>query len=78
MRRRLHGQRYGQKPGMAHPAGQYAHAGGSSSGNDISARMPNRGEWRDKWGAAGVSLDRRRRSPIVEISMLLVSGDCNL
>ena len=42
----------------------------------MQARLPGR-EWRskefkDKWGTAGVSLDQRRKSPIVEISQLLV------
>lgn len=58
---------------MAHPAGQYAH---SSQADDLQSRLPGE-EWRkgfkDKWGTAGVSLDRRRKSPIVEISMLLVT-----
>ena len=70
LRRRLHGQRYGQKAGRARPEGQYAHSA------EVQARMPGK-EWRtkefkDKWGTAGVSLDQRRKSPIVEISMLLV------
>ena len=73
LRRRLHGHRYGQKSGMAHPAGQFAH----SPTNNAQSRLPATGEWgkkgsKDKWGTAGVSLDQRRKSPIVEISMLLV------
>jgi len=75
--RRLHGERYGQKPGMKHPTGQYAHASGNPAPLD-PARMPGVAEWRkpkggrEKFGPAGVTLDERRKSPIVEISVLLV------
>lgn len=58
---------------MAHPAGQFAHA----PANDVQSRLPGPNDWgkkgsKDKWGTAGVRLDQRRKSPIVEISMLLV------
>ena len=71
LRRKLHGERYGQKSGIKHPMGQYAHATG-----DTNLRMPGE-EWRKqpgkgKYGTAGVTLDKRRKSPIVEISTLLV------
>ena len=74
LRRRLHGERYGQKSGIKHPMGQYAHAT-----SDTNLRMPG-AEWREKpskgkYGTAGVSLDKRRKSPIVEISTLLVISD---
>ena len=73
--RRLHGQRYGKPSGIKHPAGQFTQAGRAS---DVAARMPGP-EWkekkhRDKFGPAGVSEDKRRKSPIVEISVLLVSS----
>lgn len=60
--------------GMKHPAGQYAH---TSKAAETQARMPGP-EWkekkhRDKFGPAGVDQDHRRKSPIVEISVLLVS-----
>ena len=71
--RRLHGQRYNKQSGIKHPTGQYTQAGRA----DISDRMPGP-EWRekkgrDKFGPAGVAEDKRRKSPIVEISVLLVS-----
>ena len=71
--RRLHGQRFNKQSGIKHPTGQYTQAGRA----DISERMPGP-EWRekkgrDKFGPAGVSEDKRRKSPIVEISVLLVS-----
>lgn len=81
LRRKLHGERFGQKSGMKHPMGQYSH-----STSDINTRMPG-AEWREgregkaskgKYGTAGVSLDKRRRSPIVEISTLLVRKSINL
>lgn len=71
--RRLHGQRFGKQSGIKHPTGQFTAAGKAS---DIQTRMPGP-EWkekkhRDKFGTSGVSADKRRKSPIVEISVLLV------
>ena len=36
-------------------------------------RLPG-GDWREQHGAAGVQADKRRSSPIVELSLLLVSA----
>ena len=62
--------------GIKHPVGQFAHA---SNSVETQSRMPGP-EWkekkhREKFGPAGVSEDKRRKSPIVEISVLLVSND---
>ena len=82
--RRLHGERFGQKPGMKHPTGQYARAPLDPArfpGAEWKSHLTPQGEGgkgalgkgRQKFGPAGVSLDQRRKSPIVEISVLLAN-----
>ena len=38
----------------------------------MQLRLPGE-DWRERHGAAGVQADKRRNSPIVELSLLLVS-----
>lgn len=40
---------------------------------EIEKRLPGP-EWKERSGAAGTTADQRRNSPIVELSLLLVSS----
>lgn len=54
-------------------AGAKADAKGNQEApEDVQARLPPPQEWKERHGAAGVQADKRRSSPIVELSLLLV------
>ena len=59
----------GPQPGdVSHQEGE-----GNADPGSVQERLPG-GDWREQHGAAGVQADKRRSSPIVELSLLLVSA----